>query len=134
MFETELKAAFKEIFKVDKITFDEPGESREQECIFVEIENARPTIRDGQEIYKVTGNAIMIAQSDKMPFGFFGKALKQADPDTTKDFFFYALESNTRRFRNIVQRGFSFVYFFNGQYDPDIANIESVDLTVEIEE
>lgn len=131
MFEKQLEEKFQKIFEVKKVTFDVPGESQEQGCLFVEIEDSRNTIKDGRERAKVTGNAVMLARSEALPFGFFSKAIAKASPSDTKDLFFFDFEVNTRRYRDKVQRGFSFVYFFDGQYDPETGSINEVTITVE---
>lgn len=131
MFEKELEQKFRRIFGIDKITYSEPGESQEQGCLFVSIENCNPTIKDGLALARVTGNAFVFAPSDKMPFGFFGKAIKKADPKDTKDLFFFDIEKNEQRFQNIIQRGFSFQYFYRGQYDPEIGTINEINITIE---
>lgn len=135
MFEDSLKALFEGIFGIKKVTFDSPlqkdGEPKEQDCLFIQIEDARNSFKDGQQISKVSGNAYVVSSTEKMPFGFFSKAIDAADSRLTKDLFFFDIETNNQRYRDIVQRGFSFVYFFNSQYDPDIGTITSVDLSFE---
>lgn len=131
MFEKELADKFKAIFALEKITYDTPGESREQDTLFIEIENSLNTIKDGKAVAKVTGNAVIFQKNSAVPFGFFSKAIARAPAALTKDLFFFDIESNTQRFRDIVQRGFSFVYFFSGQFDPAIGTITSVTTTVE---
>lgn len=126
MFETALEEKLKKIFKVEKVSFSQPGESREQGCIFVEIENSRNAIKDGRQIARVSGNVVMFGPAEKLKFGFFSKAINAADSDDTKDLFFFDFETNTKLYQNLVQRGFSFVYFFNGQYDPDLGTLTSV--------
>lgn len=133
MFEKQLEEKFQKIFGVQKVTFDAPGESQEQGCLFIEIEDSRNTIKDGRELAKVTGNAVMFARAEQIPFGFFSKAIAQANPADTKDLFFFDFEVNTRRYRDKVQRGFSFVYFFGGQYDPETGSINEVTISVEDE-
>lgn len=130
MFESELKTKFEQIFGV-KVDFAKPGESLEQECLFVEIENTVDRIKDGREISKVTGNAVLFGNADKIPFGFFSKQIAKADPALTAPFFFFDFESNNPIFGNKVGRGLSFVYFYEGQYDPKIGTITSVDIEVE---
>lgn len=129
--EDNLQKSFLEIFKVPKVTFDQPSAKQEQGCIFIEIEEAVPTIRDGREIYRVTGAGSMFAPNNKLPIGFFGKAIHEARPEVTRHFFFEDLEQNIKTFQNLVQRSFSFVYFFSGQYDPEIGNIQEFSITVE---
>lgn len=131
MFEQELADKFKAIFAVDKVTYDTPGESREQNCLFIEIENCKSSIKDGKAMGMATGNAVIFQKGSAIPFGFFQKAIARAPAALTKDLFFFDIESNTLRFRDIVQRGFSFTYFFNSQYDPPTGTITSVETTVE---
>lgn len=128
MFELELTQKFKNIFKLNKVTFDSPGESMEQNCLFVEIEVAKNTIKDGKEQSKVTGTIYMIAPNDKLKFGFFSKAIAKASNIDTENLFFSDFEGNSNRFRNLVQRSCSFTYFFYGQFDPSIGTIESIDV------
>lgn len=131
MFEVELEEKLMTIFGVKKVSFAEPGESKEQECLFVQVENALNCIKDGRAISKVTGNAVLFGNADKIPFGFFSKRITQSDPSHTKDLFFFDIEANTLIYQNIIQRGFSFVYFYSAQYDPEQGTITSVDITVE---
>lgn len=127
MFEKSLKDKFTRIFDFKKVTYDMPGESEEQECIFIEIDSTNAAIKDGRQFCKVTGKAHVFAQNDKLPGGYFAKRIKLSDLDDTRDLFFYDLEQNVRVFQNIVRRSFSFVYFFNSQYDPETGTITSVE-------
>lgn len=131
MFKKDLKDNFQQIFNLQKITFDQPGESREQDCLFIEIENSWNTFRDGRVRAKVTGSASIFAPNDKIPFGFFSKKISQASANRTSPFFFYDIETNTKRYGNLVQLSFSFVYFFDSQYDPETGSITSVDFNFE---
>lgn len=131
MFEKQLESKFLKIFNCKKVTFDQPGQSQEQECLFVEIEIAKNIVKDGQVISKISGSASMFGNNDKLTFGYFSKRIAKSDPDDTKSLFFYDIESNTKRFQNIVQRGFSFIYFFNSQFDPETGSIDSVTFTTE---
>ena len=120
-----------EIFQVRKVRYDQPGESKEQECLFVEIQSARNLIRQGTEISKVTGTGVIFGNAEKIPFGFFSKQIERASQDLTKNLFFYDFEENALLYENIVGRSFSFVYFFKNQYDPEQGQITSVVTTVE---
>ena len=130
MFETTLTEKLQKIFELEKVTYDLPGESKEQECIFVQVENVKSQVRDGLYHAKVQGKVVVHAESSKLPFGYLSQRIA-AHPDDTKDLFFFDLEENTRLYENIVSRGFSFVYFFNSQYDPAIGTITSVTTEVE---
>lgn len=131
MFEKELIQKFQRIFGIEAVTFDQPGSSQEQEKIFVEVDLAESRISPPMARARVTGTATMFGNAEKLPFGFFAKRINAASPEDTKDLFFSDIEGNTKIMGNLVQRSFSFIYFFRGQYDPDQGKIESVTLTVE---
>lgn len=128
MFEASLSEKFQRIFDLKKVSYDEPGDSNEQECLFIEVENSMNSIKDGAAIARVTGNAVVFSTHFKMPFGYLSKRIYQADPDDTKDLFFFDVETNTKLFQGVVRRGFGFVYFFNSQYDPPAGTITSIEL------
>lgn len=139
MFETELLDKFKAIFGLAKATYDTPTDEgsqgsnpvMEQDCLFVEIENSKNTIKDGKAVAMVSGKAVLLGRNEKIPFGFFSKAIQRADPALTKDLFFFDIEANTPRYRDLTVRGFSFIYFYRGQFDPDIGTITSVTINIE---
>ena len=131
MFEKTLQATFEKVFDFKKVRYDQPGESREQETMFVEVENARASVVDGEERARVEGKVTVFVEHDKMPFGYFAKCI-EAHPAECKDLFFFAFEENQRLYGNIVQRGFSFVYFFRSQYDPDLGTLNQVNIDIEV--
>jgi len=131
VFETELSDKLKRIFNIDKVTYNSPGESQEQGCLFIDIDSCNSTIKDGKALAIVQGQAYMYAPADKLPFGFFTKAIRKSDTDLTKDLFFFNIENNAQRFQNIIQRGFSFQYFYRGQFDPEIGTITEITISIE---
>lgn len=131
MFEKNLAESFSKIFDVKKVSFAEPGEVPEQKCMFINVENAVASIKDSEAVFRVTGTAFMFADNTNLPFGFFAKQIAKAKPALTKPFFFHDMDTNTRNYQNIVQRGFSFVYNFAGQYDPDNGSMTEVEFTFE---
>lgn len=131
MFEQELADKFKKIFEVGKVTYDLPAvDTKEQEILFIEITESKPSIRDGNATAQVKGKGHMFAESGKLPFGFFPKGIAK-HPTDSRDLFFYDFEENTRLYENIVERAFSFVYFFNSQYDPALGTLTSVNFDAE---
>ncbi len=86
MFEKSLQDNFKKIFDVKKVTYNQPSDSKEQDCIFIEVETSTNTIKDGRSLAKVMGKGTMTANADKMPFGFFSKAIRNADKNITASF------------------------------------------------
>lgn len=127
MFENELKDKLKSIFLVSEVSFDQPSEVKEQDKLWVDISDMKQTVKDGKVEGRIIGKAYMYGQSSKLTLGFFIQRIIKADSSLTKDFFFENLDSNTKYYQNLVERGFDFVYFFSGQYDPDIGTITRVE-------
>jgi hypothetical protein len=131
VFEKELEEKLKRIFKVKKVTFDRPSDSKEQECLFINVTSSMNSIKDGRAKAKVIGEIFLIGNTEKLKFGYFSKCLAIADSSETSGLFFHTFEENNQGMQNIVQRKCSFVYFFDSQYDPDTGTITSVDITEE---
>lgn len=129
MFEKRLADKLRRIFDIEKVTYDRSGESREQEAIFIEVESSRNRIKDAREIAKVTGALHVFAPSEKLKYGYFSKAIADADPADTKDIYFYEFEENLGTYRNIVERKLQFIYLYDSQYDPNIGELTSVNLS-----
>lgn len=130
MFEKQLETQLKAIFGVKKVTYDQPGESNEQECIFVEVEKSMNRVIDKRFIARVNGTLTIVGSNDKMPYGFFNRKIAEAKNEFLKGLAFFDFERNNRVFRNIVQRTVEFTYFFNEQYDPNLGLINQVTINV----
>jgi len=126
MFENELSEKLKKIFDVKKVSFDAPGEAMEQETLFIEVSNVRSFIKDQRVVGKADAKAYYFATNQKLPFGYWAKKIALADINDSESFFFYDLEQNSQIFRDKIQRSFSFVYFFNRQFDPEKGTISSI--------
>lgn len=133
MFEKSLADKLKRIFDLDKVTFDLPSESQEQECIFIDVKTSAGRVKDGFFTAKVTGGVRIYANSEKMPYGYLTKRIVEAKPEDTKDLFFYDFEENAGQFRNISERSMSFIYLFDSQYNPNVGEIEGLITNVEFE-
>jgi hypothetical protein len=131
MFEKSLQSSLKKIFDLDKVTYDSPSESLEQECIFIQVESSRNSIVDGRQIAKVTGKIKVYAQSEKLPYGYFSKKINGADPQLTYGFYFYDFEENKLGTNNLCERSISFVYFFDSQFDPDVGTLNELQFNEE---
>jgi hypothetical protein len=129
VFEKDLAEKFERIFGFENVTFDQVSESREQEGVFIQIQRVRPTIKDGKQLSFVQGTVRVFAQNSKLPYGYFLKMIRLADQADTKDLFFFNFESNAGYYRNLTERSLEFYYFFSGQYDPNIGNIESIEIS-----
>ncbi len=129
MFKTQMANQLKRIFEFDKVTFAIPGESEEQEGLFINVENAQTCVKDARQIARVTGKIHVFAQLNKLPYGYFSKCLAEAELADKSGFFFYDFEENKGTFQNIVERTLSFVYLFDSQYDPAIGTLNEVNLS-----
>lgn len=131
MFEKKLAETFQKIFMPKKVDYDMPApDAKEQEGLFIIVEKSYNTFKDGRAIARVEGRANMVAQHEKLPFGYFSKCISRANKELTKDLFFLDLEGNSQVYRNLVLRGFSFVYLFDSQFDPAIGSIETVSINI----
>jgi hypothetical protein len=130
VFEKTLKDKLKRIFDMEKVTLDEPGDSQEQDCLFVEVLSSKNSVRDGKFIAKVSGTITVNANSDRLPFGYFSKKIAEANQDDVGPFFFYDIETSAGRFGNIDQRKMSFVFLFDAQYDPNVGTLNEVQFEV----
>jgi hypothetical protein len=126
MFKKEMKAKLQRIFGIEKVTFEAPSEAKEQEAIFVEVENSKASVTKGRATAKVTGRLAIFSNSDKLPFGLINKRINSASPEDTAEFFFYNIDQNEKYYGNLVERQVSFVYLYSGQYDPSAGEISSV--------
>jgi len=131
--EYDLREKFLRIFEVKQVSFDDPDDrenAREQEVLFIDVTAYRPKYRDGVEHARVEGRGVIFANADKMPLGYLSKCISRHG-ELTQPFFFYDLEQTEKISSNIVARGFSFVYFFNSQYDPSLGIINDIE-TIEV--
>jgi hypothetical protein len=120
----------KRIFRVERVTYDRPGDSQEQEGLFIDVQKAMTRLIDGRQIARVEGKIHIFVNSDKIRYGFFSKALAEADPADASSFFFHDFEENKGTFRNIAERALSFVYFFDSQFDPAIGTLTEINLEI----
>lgn len=131
MFRKEMQEKLKAIFGVKKVSFDEPGDSYEQDCIFVFVQECKSNTGQGKATARVAGQLIMFSERDKLTFGFFNKKLQQAPAALTKPFFFFDMDTEAlnspARYQNISERRASFVYLYSAQYDPNQGELTSVD-------
>lgn len=136
MFKKELESKLKKIFGFEKVTFNAPSDSFEQDTLFVQIDNPRTRTSEGKVYARVTGKIFAYSQDDKLTYGFFNKRIDKAVHSLTKDFFFYDIDMNEdnspARLQNITERRASFVFFFAAQFDPNLGELTT--LNTEIEE
>lgn len=126
MFEQDLQEKLTRIFRLNKVTLDQESDTHEQNTGFVAVSLARGSIRDRKYLARVEGTLTVYGNTERLKYGFFSKGISQAAKADLNSFYFFDVEENTRMMRNIVQRSISFVFFFSGQYDPDVGTLNSV--------
>jgi hypothetical protein len=130
VFEKSLLKKLESIFQFKKTTYDAPSDSFEQDTLFTEIEKATTRISDGMFYAKVEGSLIVYSQANKLPFGYFTKAITRAKLEDVRDFFFFDLEidiaSSNARLQNIHERRTRFVYLHKEQYDPNKGQLNTL--------
>lgn len=134
MFKKSLSAKLKRIFDIDKVSYDEPSESQEQEALFVLVEKSKNTIKEKKEIAFVQGKVLVFGSADKMPYGYFSKKIQEADAADTRDLFFYDAEENKGTFKGIAERSMSFIYLYENQYNPERGTMTSINLDMQVTE
>lgn len=123
-----MKEKLLKIFDFPKATYAEPGESQEQNCLFIEVQSSRNQVKDRKMVSRVTGQVTVYGIFERLPYGYFSKCIDKAEKELKEGFFFFDFEANTKIFQDKVQRTFNFIYFFNGQYDPNLGSITSIDI------
>lgn len=135
MFRAELETKLKQIFGVPKVTFSVPGESHEQNTLFVEIQSAPARISKGRAVARISGALTVFAHGDTFPFGFFAKRISNASPENLSQFFFHDLDvqalNSPARLQNISEIRGSFVYLYSAQYDPNHGAMTDIEWTEE---
>ncbi len=126
--ESILAEKLRQIFQVDRVTFDAPSESAEQNTLFVQVEKAHSNITAKTHIARVNGRITMFSTAEALPYGFFAKQIEDAKDKA--DFFFYDFDQSTQHSVNLVERSVSFVFFFKGQYDPEVGIINDINVEV----
>ncbi len=133
MFRVELETRLKRIFGLPKVTFSMPGESYEQDTLFVEVKSSPARVTKGNVYAKVTGSIYIFSQNQNFPFGFFAKRIQNAELEDTKDFFFFDMDQNAlnspARLQNISEIRGRFMFLYSAQYDPNQGVITSVGWT-----
>lgn len=133
MFRKDLLRRLEDIFGFEKTTFNDPGDTYEQDTLFVAIENVATRMsraNGGRETARVTGRLVVFSQGDRLPYGFFMKALERADGDLKKPLFFsdeIDVTESPARLINLHERQISFVFLYDSQYDPNQGQLTSVE-------
>lgn len=130
MFKEKLSKDLKEIFGIEKVTFDKVGDKFEQDSLFVEISQAKVKTGIGKFSAVVTGSIILYSASDKLPYGYFSNRIELAKREVKGPFVFLNLEENIPNSPfstiNLVERRVGFIYLFKAEHNPERGEISSL--------
>ena len=127
--EDELKKKFSKIFKVSDVDFDAPSSSNEQDKLFLEVEKIVSSIKDKTEVGRVYGRGIMYSTNTKLPLNHFFRCVGLASKEDSKDLAFLRISENALVYKDVIERSFEFIYFFNRPFDPDKGSITTIEFT-----
>jgi hypothetical protein len=128
--ESTLQEKIKKIFDLKSVSFDSPSESQEQEKAFIEVEETNVKVVDKIQTARVTGVITIFAHSGKMPMDYLATKLALARAEDKANLSFFDIGLSKGRLQNIDERTVRFVYFYSGQYDPNLGTLNDVDITV----
>lgn len=142
MFRKDLQRRLEQIFGIEKTTFLAPSDEFEQDTMFIDVISSSPRLSNasgGRETAKVSGTITVFSQDNRLPYGFFNKAIERADPELTNPLFFFDIDtdigSSPARTQNIHERRVSFVFLYDAQYDPNRGELTSLEITdIELED
>lgn len=124
--EKTFKEKLRRIFDLENVSFDKPGDSQEQEKLFVDVQIYKGRIKDGRETGHAQGRLSVFANSYKLPYGYFSKRIAAASPEDKREFFFFDFEESSGTLSNISERTVGFRYLFGAQYDPELGTLASL--------
>lgn len=133
MFREELATKLKAIFGFDKVTFNAPGESFEQDTLFVEVHECPSRVAGKKITAKVTGGLVVHSQAEKLPFGFFTRRMEKAASSLTTNLFLFDADrdvaTSPARSVNLTERRCRFVYLYSAQHDPNKGQMNEISFT-----
>jgi len=130
VFKKSLQDKLERIFQFKKSTFDIPSDSFEQDTLFIDVEKASTRVLDASVCSRVEGSITVFSQSNRLPFGYFSKAIDKAAAEYKKDLFFFDVDidvaSSPARLQNIHEKKLKFVFLFKEQFNPERGEITSI--------
>lgn len=129
MYKKALAADLTSIFGIKKIKFASLETAAEQKVLYVDVNNVKPTIRDGKESARVYATLGIAGTLEDNPSGFLLKQIMKANANLVKRFAFDRTESrvdNAAFDWELMTNSISFIYFYEEEYNPPRNLIEYV--------
>lgn len=131
MFRADLEARLKKIFGANKIIFDSFNLGKEQEALFVDIDNARDYIITGGRGVLVDGRISICGPADKHKYGWMHSKIEMARKTETETFIFGRNETQIKFQHNnneFIKYDIDFIYRYKVDFNPISAKIESAEI------
>lgn len=126
--EDQIKQKLEQIFDFKKVSFNLPADDVEQNCLYVAIENSNIIYKENLCVARIFCSCRVFAPNEKLPVGYVSKKIALSAGSLTNNFFFYDIEENAKIFLDIIGKSFKFIYFYDGQFNPNEDKIEGIEI------
>lgn len=125
MFRDQLTNDCLAIFQLKKVVFDDIGEDKEQDVLYINITDVKEKFSEGYAFFRVTGTIGTIGLTDKNRYGYLMDRLKQfakRDNDNILDRFRFWRAERDIKFATMnsfyTKTELGFMYSLKLEYDP----------------
>lgn len=125
MFRDQLKEDCLAIFDLAKVVFDDIGEDKEQDVLYINVMDVKENFSDGHAFFRVSGTLGTIGLTDKNKYGYLFDRVKQfAKRDTNNILDRFKFWPKERNINFATMNSFytkteiKFVYSIKLDYDP----------------
>lgn len=134
MFKSDCELRLKNIFGINRIIFDAYSAGKEQEAIFVDIDDIYDYAVEGDISLIVIGRLEICGPAVKMQYGWIRKKIETAKLSDTDTFIFGRKEipiKFTQNNNEFVKYSVDFVYRFFENFNPKNAKITGATINLE---
>lgn len=125
MFRERLKDDCLAIFDLPKVVFDDIGEDKEQDVLYINIFDVKENFRNGSAFFRVSGTLGTIGLTDKNKYGYLYDRIKQfakKDKERILDRFKFWSKEKDLKFATMnnfyTKTEIKFAYSIMLEYDP----------------
>lgn len=136
MFKSTLEAKLKKVFGINQIIFDAFQLGKEQEALFVDIDNAKDYTTEGNIDMLVLGRLSISGPTGKFKYGWVRKKFETANKTDTADLFLGRDELPIKFMQNnneFIKYEVEFVYRFKESFNPKSDKIGSAEIKLQEE-
>lgn len=134
MFKKDIEKRLFDIFGLDRIIFDAFNLGKEQEALFVDIDNIKDYVQAGKMCFIVDGRIAICAISEKHKYGWVHGRIELADFKVKAPFIFGRDESQIKFSHNnndYTKYEVPFTYMYSCEFNKIKDFIESAEINLE---